>query len=83
MSDQNNAINPEERLSILRRQISERRKELRTLHEEYLAEMSRARSRKQRQLRARKYEKSMPPTPEREFGPTPSEQSLGIIALVQ
>ncbi len=64
MSDQNSATtNPEERLSILRRQISERRKELRTLHEEYLAEMSRARNRKQRQLRARQYEKFMMPTP--------------------
>ena len=66
MSDQNSATSPEERLSILRHQISERRKELRTLHEEYLAEMSRSRRRKQRQLKARQYEKFMPPTPLKE-----------------
>ncbi|HYI92245.1 MAG TPA: hypothetical protein VEX68_01750 [Bryobacteraceae bacterium] len=67
MSDQNSVtITPEERLSILRRKISERRKELRTLHEEYLAEMNRVRDRKQKQLRARQYEKFMPPTPLKE-----------------
>jgi len=68
MSDQNSVtINSEERLSILRQQISERRKELRRLHEEYLAEMSRARNCKQRQLKARQYEKFMPPTPLKEI----------------
>jgi hypothetical protein len=67
MSDQNSSTtNPEERLSILRQQISERRKELRTLHEEYLAEMSRARNRRQRQLRARQYEKFILLTPLKE-----------------
>ncbi|HYI92700.1 MAG TPA: hypothetical protein VEX68_04090 [Bryobacteraceae bacterium] len=67
MSDQNSATtNPEELLSILRKKISERRKTLRTLHEEYLAELSRVHDRKRKQVEARQYEKFMPPTPLKE-----------------